>query len=130
LQWLPPVPNGCFAAQLSQGLATARGWHERLRADARWQVGPAPALDIVTWLPAEDSVRVVSERAQAVQAAAASLGLHLGLAQLPARWFGRTEAQATVLALRAVWMKPMSESAMAGWWAVLEEAWRRTDRSC
>lgn len=127
LQWLPPEPNGRFAAQLSQGLATAQGWHQRLRADARWQVGPAPALDIVTWLPAGGSAGAASQRSQAVQAAAGDLGLHLGLVQLPARWFGRPEAQAMVLALRAVWMKPMSESALAGWWGVLNEAWRRTD---
>jgi len=125
VQWLPLTPQGRLAAQLSQGLATARHWHQRLQADDRWQAGPAPALDIVTWLPAGSSPQERSQRARGVREAAAALGLHLGLVQLPARLFGRAEPQAVVLALRAVWMKPMDEAALSGWWAALDQAWQQ-----
>lgn len=121
LQWLPPVPQSPFAEGLSQALCTARAWYDVLRADARWHVGPVPALDVVTWLPAGHTLQQMSERALAVREAAAMRGLHLGVVQLPARFFGLDAAgQAGVQALRAVWMKPLSPAQLAHWQAVLE----------
>lgn len=126
LQWLPLTPDGCFAADLSQGLAAARTWHGWLQADTRWLPGPSPALDIAAWLPAGTSLADRSTRAQAVQAAAAGLGLHLGLVRLPARLFGLTPGDASVQALRAVWMKPLTADALQAAWMALDRAWLLT----
>lgn len=122
LQWVPLTPHGRFAASLGQGVAAAQRWHAWLRHDASWVAGPAPALDIVTWVPVGPSWPAMSRRARAVREQAARRGLHLGLVQLPARLFGPAAATDAVTALRAVWMKPISDAELAHWWAMLGEA--------
>lgn len=116
LQLCPLVPGGRFAADLSGSLGTARDWHRRLAADARWQVmATRPDLDIVVWRP-------VSTEVSSVRQAAARLGLYLGEVRVPARCFGGAAEAGDVTALRAVWMKPLTASQQASCWALLEQA--------
>ena len=108
---LPLVPGGEFARGLEQGRAAALRLHERIAADARFVAGPQPELDIVVWAARAESMAASSRRAQEIFDRAAADGLHLALAQLPARFFpgaGWAEADSagTVTCLRSVLMKP------------------------
>jgi tyrosine decarboxylase/aspartate 1-decarboxylase len=121
LQLLPLVRGGRFAGALSRGCAVAQAWHARVQADPRWRAGPAPDLDIVTWLPQADNGPAASIRSVEVRREAQALGLYLATVQLPASYFGWA-GTAAVTALRATWMKPISDAQVAAAWALLEQA--------
>ncbi len=107
---LPLVRGGEFAGMLDACRAAALELHRRLAADARYAVGPGPELDIVVWAIRAASLAESSAAARRLFAAAASQGLHLALAELPARFFhGLSQSpdpDATVVCLRSVLMKP------------------------
>jgi glutamate/tyrosine decarboxylase-like PLP-dependent enzyme len=112
---LPLVPGGEFARGLEQGRQAALRLHRHIAGDARFVPGPQPELDIVTWAVGGASLVESSERAQRLFDRAAEGGLHLALAQLPARFFpaaawpdaGPVSAPgARVTCLRSVLMKP------------------------
>jgi glutamate/tyrosine decarboxylase-like PLP-dependent enzyme len=108
---MPLVRGGEFARGLEQGRAAALRLHETIAGDGRFVPGPTPELDIVVWCVQAETLAESSQRAQAVFDRAASGGLHLALANLPARFFPDaewTDARdgSTVTALRSVLMKP------------------------
>lgn len=108
---LPLVPGGEFARGLERGREAALRLHRMLAEDGRFVVGPEPELDIVVWAVRAGTLEESSRRAQEVFDRAAAGGLHLALAQLPARFFpgaGWADAgpESRVTALRSVLMKP------------------------
>jgi tyrosine decarboxylase / aspartate 1-decarboxylase len=105
----PLVRSGEFAAGLTACRDAALELHRRLAADPRFAVAFEPELDIVVWVVKADTLEESSRRAREIFGAAARRGLHLALADLPARlfswdrgFFGHDE---TVTALRSVVMK-------------------------
>lgn len=123
---LPLVRGGEFARGLEQGREAALRLHGLIAADQHFIAGPAPELDIVVWAVRAETLRESSRRAQEVFHRAAQSGLHLALAQLPARFFpnaGWCDAaeSSTVTALRSVLMKPEH----LDW---LGEIWNRLQR--
>jgi len=112
---LPLVRGGEFAGMLTDCRKAALALHERLAADSRFVVAFPPELDIVVWaVNAETPVRS-SQLAREIFAESARQGLHLALAELPARFFwpevGAPRTGATVVSLRSVVMK----APPAGW---------------
>lgn len=118
----PLVRNGEFAASLGACRDAALDLHRRLAADPRFAVAFEPELDIVVWVVKADTLEESSRRARELFDVAARRGLHLALADLPARlfsldggFFGHDE---TVTALRSVVMK----APPAGWARTVIEA--------
>jgi glutamate/tyrosine decarboxylase-like PLP-dependent enzyme len=106
---LPLERNGTFARMLASCRAQALELHWRLSADARYEVGPEPELDIVVWAVRDPDLARASAEARRVFDAEAARGRHLALAELPARFFPALGvppgSDATVVALRSVLMK-------------------------
>jgi tyrosine decarboxylase / aspartate 1-decarboxylase len=128
---LPLVRGGAFARGLEDGRRAALGLWERLAADARYAVTFAPELDIVVWAVRAPSAGAASARARRVFEEAARLGLHLALADLPARLFdlegaGMARDQETLTCLRSVLMKPEHLAWLPRIWERLSQA---TDRA-
>jgi glutamate/tyrosine decarboxylase-like PLP-dependent enzyme len=123
---LPLVRGGEFAGMLDDCRAAALELHRRLATDARHAVGPAPELDIVVWAIRAASLGESSAAARRLFAAAASQGLHLALAELPARFFPGLApapgADATVVCLRSVLMKPEEREWLDELTALLERS--------
>ncbi|MDP9197974.1 MAG: pyridoxal-dependent decarboxylase, partial [Pseudomonadota bacterium] len=112
---LPLVPGAEFAGMLTDCRKAALALYERLAADSRFSVAFPPELDIVVWaVKAENGARS-SQLAREIFAESARRGLHLALAELPARFFWPEDQAlrtgATVVSLRSVVMKPPP----AGW---------------
>jgi glutamate/tyrosine decarboxylase-like PLP-dependent enzyme len=105
----PLVSGGEFAAGLTACRAAALELHRRLAADTRFIVGFEPELDIVVWAVKAETAVKSSAQAREIFEAAARRGLHLALADLPARFFwpdgGTFGRDATVVSLRSVVMK-------------------------
>ncbi len=112
---LPLVRDGEFAGMLTDCRKAALALHERLAADARFIVAFPPELDIVVWAVKAGTVARSSQLAREMFAESARCGLHLALAELPARFFwpeeGAQQTGATIVSLRSVIMKPPP----AGW---------------
>ena len=112
---LPLVRDGTFAGMLTNCRKAALALHERLAADARFIVAFPPELDIVVWAVKAGNVATSSQLARDIFAECARRGLHLALAELPARFFWPAEEAprtgATVVSLRSVIMK----APPAGW---------------
>ncbi len=123
---LPMTPGGTFAADLERCRAAAMELHAHLAAaPGRWVTAFVPELDIVIWAVRTGSLEESSARAQEIFNRAAEQGLHLALAQLPARFFPsetwpNLEEGATVRCLRSVLMKPEHLGAMPRIAALLE----------
>ena len=82
--------------------------HGRLERDSRFAMGPAPALDIVTWAVMADGPNAIADLARGVLAECAKRGVHLSVAELPARCFGALPPdfeRETVTCLRVVLLK-------------------------
>jgi glutamate/tyrosine decarboxylase-like PLP-dependent enzyme len=108
---LPLVRGGEFARGLGQSREAALRLHREIAEDGRLIAGPTPELDIVVWAVRGENLRESSRRAREVFDRAAKNGLHLALAQLPARFFPGTawtdaREDSTVTCLRSVLMKP------------------------
>jgi len=108
---LPLVRNGEFAKRLERSRSAAMALYEKLRADDRFVPAFAPELDIVIFAPRAATVGEMAGRSRANFAAAAELGLHLAVAELPARFFHSMEPSVsrdreTLTCLRSVLMKP------------------------
>ena len=105
----PLVHGGEFAASLTACREAALELHRRLAADSRFAVAFEPELDIVVWAVEATTLEESSRLARDMFDAAARRGLHLALAELPARFFwprgGSLPGDATVTALRSVVMK-------------------------
>jgi glutamate/tyrosine decarboxylase-like PLP-dependent enzyme len=105
---LPPVRGGEFARQLHDCRAAALELHAFLEADERFLPAFEPELDIVAFAVRAATATESSTRAREIFAKAANFGLHLALAELPARFFGSPwrDGSDYVTALRSVLMKP------------------------
>jgi glutamate/tyrosine decarboxylase-like PLP-dependent enzyme len=105
---LPPVRGGEFARQLHDCRAAALELHAFLEADERFLPAFEPELDIVAFAVRAATATESSTRAREIFAKAADFGLHLALAELPARFFGSPwrDGSDYVTALRSVLMKP------------------------
>lgn len=126
---LPLVPGGAFAADLVRCLQAARALHRRLQGDARAMVLAEPDLDIVVWAPAAADAAEVSAASRRVFDAAARLGLHLALTQVPAaqaaaHWPDLTglDGVANLTCLRCCLMKPEHLDEIDTLWALLDQA--------
>jgi tyrosine decarboxylase / aspartate 1-decarboxylase len=112
---LPLERGGEFARGLESGREAALRFHDQLTSDPRLSEkfipGPEPELDIVVWGVRAGTLAAASQRAQEIFDRAASRGLHLALANLPARFFAGagwsdTRDDSRVTCLRSVMMKP------------------------
>ena len=105
----PLVRDGEFAASLAACRDAALELHRRLAADPRFAVAFEPELDIVVWAVKAKTLEESSRLAREMFAAAARRGLHIALAELPARFFSLDDGghgqDATVTCLRSVIMK-------------------------
>jgi tyrosine decarboxylase / aspartate 1-decarboxylase len=108
---LPLARGGEFALALAKGRDAALALHRALANDSRWMVGFEPELDIVIYAPRAADSRSISRRSQEIFAEAARRGLHLALAELPAKFFADSapafaSSAETITCLRSVMMKP------------------------
>lgn len=108
---LPLAPGGEFARGLEWGRSAALRLHALCGEDGRFIPGPTPELDIVTWAVRAPTPDESSQLARVLFDRAAEQGLHLALAQLPARFFPAATwpdagPDAQVTCLRSVLMKP------------------------
>jgi len=112
---MPLVRGGEFAAGMTACRTASLELHRRLAADPRFAVAFEPELDIVVWAVRAETVARSSALAREMFESAARRGLHLALAELPARFFwpngGSFGRDATVVSLRSVVMK----APPAGW---------------
>jgi glutamate/tyrosine decarboxylase-like PLP-dependent enzyme len=124
---LPLTPGGEFARGLTAGREAALALHGRLRGDTRFVPGFPPELDIVVWAARAPRVSASSERARKIFDACAKNGLHLALAELPARFFdfaaaGVESDRDTVTCLRSVLMKPEHREWIGRIWEILDRS--------
>ncbi len=110
-QLLPMEKGGVFAGDLDRCRRAALALSDSLRNDSRWVPAFAPGLDIVIWAVRGETVETSSSRAKAIFDEAAQRGLHLALANLPARFWpagswSQVNENTTVQCLRSVLMKP------------------------
>jgi glutamate/tyrosine decarboxylase-like PLP-dependent enzyme len=107
---LPLVRGGEFAGMLDSCRRQALELYARLAADPRYVTAFPPELDIVVWAVRDPDLARASATARREFEEAAARGLHLALAELPARFFhgdaARQPAGASVVCLRSVRMKP------------------------
>ena len=124
---LPPVKGGAFAKGLSASREAALALHGRLKEDRRFLAAFPPELDIVVWIVRARKASEASDLARRIFDEAASAGLHLALAELPARFFDLAGAgieadRETVTCLRSVLMKPEHRDWLPRIWELLDLA--------
>jgi tyrosine decarboxylase / aspartate 1-decarboxylase len=112
---LPLERGGEFVTGLESGREAALQLYDRLVRHPQFMEkfvpGPKPELDIVVWGVRAATLTESSRKAQEIFERAADSGLHLALANLPARFFpgaGWSDAgdDSRVTCLRSVLMKP------------------------
>ncbi len=102
----PLVRGGEFAAMLDACREAALELHGRLGKDRRCITAFEPELDIVVWALRAGSLAESSAAARKLFEDSARRGLHLAVAELPARpYFPHAGAEATVTCLRSVLLK-------------------------
>jgi tyrosine decarboxylase / aspartate 1-decarboxylase len=130
---LPLVRGGEFAHGLAKSREAALALHCALANDSRWMVGFEPELDIVIYAPRAADVLGISRRSREIFAEAAGRGLHLALADLPAKFFADSAPELassteTITCLRSVLMKPEHAEWVPRIFEILGEALARDDR--
>lgn len=110
-RFLPLVRGGAFSSRLGKSRCAALRLAGNIRADTRWLLAFEPELDIVIWAPRGVSASEISRRSNAIFSAAASAGLHLAVASLPATllestWHDIVWDRDDVVCLRSCLMKP------------------------
>jgi glutamate/tyrosine decarboxylase-like PLP-dependent enzyme len=123
---LPLVTNGDFAHMLERCRSAAIRLYERLENDRRFLTPFPPELDILVWIPVARTTGEASSRAREIFAEAGRRGLHLALAEIPARLFdlgaaGIVGDRETITCLRSVLMKPEHLDWVDAIWRVLDE---------
>ncbi|MCA1579977.1 MAG: aspartate aminotransferase family protein [Acidobacteria bacterium] len=124
---LPLTRGGEFARGLSRSLSAARALHALIQKDSRFLAAFDPELDIVVWLPRARTAKEASARSRRLFEEAARRDLHLALAELPLRFFGRAGAaigrpDETATCLRSVLMKPEHADWVERIWGIVVEA--------
>ncbi|GAC1633707.1 MAG: aminotransferase class V-fold PLP-dependent enzyme [Candidatus Acidiferrum sp.] len=108
---LPLVSGGEFSRGLEAGREAALRLYERMDGGEQFVPAFEPELDILVFLPREDSLAGASRRSRQIFETAAKQGLHLAVAELPARFWRAKQvlagdSQKSVTCLRSVLMKP------------------------
>jgi tyrosine decarboxylase / aspartate 1-decarboxylase len=101
--------GGEFARGLERGREAALKFHRELEKGHGFWAAFEPELDMVIFLPRKDSIKEISSGSQRIFESAARQGLHLALANLPAKFWGGKLAEGpeeNVTCLRSVLMKP------------------------
>jgi glutamate/tyrosine decarboxylase-like PLP-dependent enzyme len=129
---LPLVRKGGFAKGLEAGREAALQLYQRLLKDNRFAPAFEPELDIVVFVPREESREKTSARSRNIFDAAAKRDLHLAVAELPLRiWsnvaFGNASSTETVTCLRSVLMKPEHLEWLDAIWDRLLKAYKDTE---
>lgn len=124
---LPLARGGEFPQGLEQGREAALALHGALASDSRWITAFEPDLDIVIYAPRAADAKSISLLSQKIFAEAAKRGLHLALAELPAKFFTDSAPQVAwnaekITCLRSVLMKPEHRDWVARIHAILGEA--------
>ena len=124
---LPLQIGGEFARGLERGREAALALHARLSADDAFVPAFSPELDIVVFAPRGSSVTEMSAESRRIFSAAAELGLHLAVAELPLALFADLppkihKDRQTLTALRSVLMKPEHLDWIDRIWAILHAA--------
>ncbi len=124
---LPLVSGGEFAQGLAKSREAAQALHRALAHDRRWIVGFEPELDIVIYAPRGGDTRDISRRSREIFAESAKRGLHLALAELPAKFFADSAPEfasepGTITSLRSVLMKPEHADWIPQIFAILGQA--------
>ncbi|HSS44693.1 MAG TPA: aminotransferase class I/II-fold pyridoxal phosphate-dependent enzyme [Thermoanaerobaculia bacterium] len=124
---LPLVPGGKFGRRLAASREAALALHGKLRADRRFVAAFAPELDIVVWTLRAPRTGEVSKLSRRLFEEAARNGLHLALAELPARFFdletaGVKQERETLTCLRSVLMKPEHREWVGRIWEILDRS--------
>ncbi|MGH9399326.1 MAG: pyridoxal phosphate-dependent decarboxylase family protein, partial [Thermoanaerobaculia bacterium] len=124
---LPLVPGGEFGRRLAASREAALALHAKLRADRRFVAAFAPELDIVVWTVRAPLAGEASKLSRGLFEEAARNGLHLALAELPARFFDLEAAGVkrdceTVTCLRSVLMKPEHLEWVGRIWEILDRS--------
>jgi tyrosine decarboxylase / aspartate 1-decarboxylase len=106
---LPLTRGGEFAKALELGREAALEFYRALLTGEQFIPAFEPELDILVFVPKGDSIERISAQSRRIFASAARQGLHLALAELPAKLWSHLSLQnerATVTCLRSVLMKP------------------------
>jgi tyrosine decarboxylase/aspartate 1-decarboxylase len=124
---LPLVKGGEFARGLERGRAAALELYRRVPQSGKFVAAFPPELDIVVFVPRAATASAASLLSRKVFAAAAEGGLHLAVAELPARFWAATAGTMrldceTITCLRSVLMKPEHLDWIAPIWEKLEAA--------
>jgi tyrosine decarboxylase / aspartate 1-decarboxylase len=117
----PLVRGGEFAGMLDHCRTAALELYDNLKLNERLVPAFTPELDIVVWAFKANTVSDSSRAARDFFADSARRGLHLALADLPARWFWPASSShgeaATVSCLRSVTMKPSHQAWIPQWFS-------------
>jgi len=124
---LPLVKDGEFARGLERGRAAALELYRRVSQSEKFVAAFAPQLDIVVFVPRAATASGASLLSRRIFAAAAERGLHLAIAELPARFWAATAGEMrldreTITCLRSVLMKPEHLDWIRRIWEKLEAA--------
>jgi tyrosine decarboxylase / aspartate 1-decarboxylase len=124
---LPLERGGEFARMLERSRAAALALHTHLRHDARFLAPFEPELDIVVWGIRARTATRASALARETFDAAARLGLHLALMEVPVAMLDASASvlardQSTVTCLRSVLMKPEHAEWLPALWERLDQA--------
>jgi glutamate/tyrosine decarboxylase-like PLP-dependent enzyme len=124
---LPLAKDGEFARGLERGREAALELYRRVSHSEKFVAAFAPELDIVVFMPRAATASEASVHSRRIFAAAAERGLHLAIAELPARFWEATAGamrldRETMTCLRSVLMKPEHLDWIARIWERLEAA--------
>jgi tyrosine decarboxylase / aspartate 1-decarboxylase len=106
---LPLVREGEFARGLELGRDAALRFFRVIEGGGKFDAAFEPELDILVFVPKGGSLAEISAKSRRIFEAAARLGLHLAVAELPVKFWPRLAAEGerkTVTCLRSVLMKP------------------------
>jgi len=106
---LPLERGGELARGLEKGREAALQFYRAVKDGEIFDAAFQPELDILCFVPRGGSLGEISAKSRRIFHAAAREGLHLAVAELPARFWprlGRESGRETVACLRSVLMKP------------------------
>jgi len=128
----PLVQGGEFSKGLEAGRDAALQLYARLEKDERFAPAFEPELDIIVFLPREETREKASARSRNIFDAAAKRSLHLAVAELPVRFwrnvpFANANSADSVSCLRSVLMKPEHLEWVGPIWERLMQAYADTE---
>jgi tyrosine decarboxylase / aspartate 1-decarboxylase len=129
IKYLPLIKNGEFSSQLENCRNAALIFYNLIKNDNRWIVSFEPELDIVTWLPNEDSIENINRISHKIFEEAAKFNLHLAIANLPTKFYNiKLNTSISVTALRSVFMKPEHNNWIEEIYKILTEVYDKVKK--